>query len=150
MTPLRIAISPCPNDSFIFGAWVLGLTPSPQGLDCRFFWHDVQELNHGALTGEWDVIKVSAATALRLEDTCAILPCGGAFGLEHGPKLVTRKGFRRRIAQDRRARTRHHGGPRAARGPGWHVHPGAHDLPRHCRCRARGEVDAGCSSTKRP
>jgi 1,4-dihydroxy-6-naphthoate synthase len=93
MTPLRIAISPCPNDSFIFGAWVLGLTPPPQGRDCRFFWHDVQELNHGALTGEWDVIKVSAATALRLEDTCTILPCGGAFGLEHGPKLVTRKGF---------------------------------------------------------
>jgi hypothetical protein len=30
MTPLRIAISPCPNDSFIFGAWVLGLTPPPR------------------------------------------------------------------------------------------------------------------------
>jgi 1,4-dihydroxy-6-naphthoate synthase len=101
MTGLRIAISPCPNDSFIFGAWVLGLTPSPEERDCRFFWHDVQELNQGALDGEWDVIKVSAATALRLEDSCVILPCGGAFGLEHGPKLVTRKDFAgplRRIA----------------------------------------------------
>lgn len=101
MNTLRIAISPCPNDTFIFGAWVLGLTPSPEGRDCRFFWHDVQELNHGALTGDWDVIKVSAATALRLRDSCAILPCGGAFGLEHGPKLVTRRDFQgtpRRIA----------------------------------------------------
>jgi len=93
VTPLSIAISPCPNDSFIFGAWVLGLTPSPDGRDCRFFWHDVQELNQGAFAGTWDVIKVSAATALRLGDTHAILPCGGAFGLQHGPKLVTRKDF---------------------------------------------------------
>lgn len=94
MTPLTVAVSPCPNDSFIFGAWVLGLTPSPAGHDCRFFWHDVQELNQGAFAGTWDVIKVSAATALRLMDRFTILPCGGAFGLEHGPKLVTRKDFR--------------------------------------------------------
>ena len=93
MTPLSVAISPCPNDSFIFGAWVLGLTASPAGHDCRFFWHDVQELNQGALTGAWDVVKVSAATALRLGDAYTILPCGGAFGLEHGPKLVTRRDF---------------------------------------------------------
>jgi 1,4-dihydroxy-6-naphthoate synthase len=98
---LNVAISPCPNDSFIFGAWVLGQSATPAGHDCRFFWHDVQELNLGALAGTWDVIKVSAATALRLHDTYTILSCGGAFGLEHGPKLVTRQDFRgtpRRIA----------------------------------------------------
>ncbi len=93
MSTLTVAISPCPNDSFIFGAWVLGLTPAPTGHDCRFFWHDVQELNQGAFAGTWDVIKVSAATALRLQDTFTILPCGGAFSLEHGPKLVTRADF---------------------------------------------------------
>lgn len=101
MNPLSVAISPCPNDTFIFGAWVLGLSPAPAGRDSRFFWHDVQELNQGAFSGAWDVVKVSAATALRLRDTYAILPCGGAFGLEHGPKLVTRGDFRgepRRIA----------------------------------------------------
>lgn len=91
---LSVAISPCPNDSFIFGAWILGLSPSPAGHDCRFFWHDVQELNLGALADRWDVVKISAATALRLRDTHTILPCGGAFGLEHGPKLVTRHDFR--------------------------------------------------------
>lgn len=87
---LSVAISPCPNDSFIFGPWVLGLYP--HDLDTRFFWHDVQELNKGAFDGTWDVIKVSAATALRLSEY-TILDCGGAFGLEHGPKLVTRPGF---------------------------------------------------------
>lgn len=93
MNALTAAISPCPNDSFIFGAWILGLVPEPLGTPARFFWHDVQELNLGALNGTWDVIKVSAATALRLQDSHVILPCGGAFGLEHGPKLVTRADF---------------------------------------------------------
>lgn len=92
MTSLTVAISPCPNDSFIFAGWALGLTPLT-GHDCRFFWHDVQELNLGAFSGRWDVVKVSAATALRLQDTYDILACGGAFGLEHGPKLVTRRNF---------------------------------------------------------
>lgn len=90
MSALSVAVSPCPNDTFIFGAWVLGLAPCPEGKDSRFLWHDVQELNHGALADAWDVTKVSAATALRLGETHAILSCGGAFGLEHGPKLVTR------------------------------------------------------------
>jgi 1,4-dihydroxy-6-naphthoate synthase len=95
MNALTIAVSPCPNDSFIFGAWALGHVPSPAGRSCRFFWHDVQELNQGASADTWDLTKVSAAVALRLEDTHTILSCGGAFGLEHGPKLVVRKGWKK-------------------------------------------------------
>lgn len=95
MKALTVAVSPCPNDSFIFGAWALGHIPPTGGRDCRFFWHDVQELNRRALVDTWDLTKVSAATALRLGDSHAILSCGGAFGLEHGPKLVVRKGWRK-------------------------------------------------------
>jgi 1,4-dihydroxy-6-naphthoate synthase len=83
---MRIAISPCPNDTWIFGAWVLGLVPGPEG---RFVWHDVQQLNEMAQRGDFDIIKVSAAQAVRLPNV-HILPAGGAFGQEHGPKLVTR------------------------------------------------------------
>ncbi|GAB1409062.1 1,4-dihydroxy-6-naphthoate synthase [Desulfovibrionales bacterium] len=93
MTALSVAISPCPNDTFIFGSWILGHVPGPQNQDSRFFWHDVQELNQGALHGAWDIVKVSAATAVRLTDKYCILSCGGAFGLEHGPKLVIRADF---------------------------------------------------------
>lgn len=92
MNALTVAISPCPNDTFIFGSWILGHVPGPHNQDARFFWHDVQELNQGALSGAWDIVKVSAATALRLTEY-SILSCGGAFGLEHGPKLVTRSDF---------------------------------------------------------
>lgn len=83
---MNIAISPCPNDTWIFGAWIQGNVPGPAA---RFFWHDVQELNERASQRAYDVIKVSAAAALDLPKH-AILACGGAFGLEHGPKLVTR------------------------------------------------------------
>lgn len=93
MTALSVAISPCPNDTFIFAAWILGAVSAPHGMDSRFLWHDVQELNHGAFSGRWDITKVSAATALRLTNSHILLPTGGAFGLEHGPKLVTRNNF---------------------------------------------------------
>lgn len=92
MNSLSVAISPCPNDSFIFGSWILGHTPL-SAYDCRFFWHDVQELNTKALAQTWSVTKVSAATAIRLQASHQILSCGGAFGLEHGPKLVVRQGY---------------------------------------------------------
>ncbi|WP_457570956.1 MqnA/MqnD/SBP family protein, partial [Desulfovulcanus sp.] len=85
---LTIAISPCPNDSYIFGAWVLGLAGDIEGHRSRFFWHDVEALNEEAENQRFDVVKVSAVQALKLEADYHILRCGGAFGLEHGPKLV--------------------------------------------------------------
>ena len=90
---LRVAISPCPNDTFIFGAWVLGLIPDLPGTCSRFFWKDVENLNTDAGAGVFDVVKVSAATALNLTDRYVILRSGGAFGLTDGPKLVIRSGF---------------------------------------------------------
>jgi len=85
------AISPCPNDSYIFGAWVLGMAGDVNPLRTRFVWEDVQTLNQEAGSGTWDLIKVSAVQALRLEHDWSILSCGGAFGLGHGPKLVVSK-----------------------------------------------------------
>ncbi|BBD09683.1 1,4-dihydroxy-6-naphthoate synthase [Desulfovibrio ferrophilus] len=88
--PLTVAISPCPNDTFIFGAWILGLTPDRTGRPARFAWADVEELNRAAERQRFDVIKMSAATALELEEHYEILPTGSAFGAGVGPKLVVR------------------------------------------------------------
>ncbi|GAU08308.1 MqnA/MqnD/SBP family protein [Desulfoplanes formicivorans] len=93
--PLTIALSPCPNDTFIFGSWVLGRIPDIPGHCSRFFWQDIQNLNEAAQQNRFDIIKVSAVQALKLQDSYTILACGGAFGLEHGPKLVTRPGISR-------------------------------------------------------
>lgn len=88
---LTVAISPCPNDTYIFGSWILGHGELISGIRASFVWADVEELNEAAAQGRFDIVKVSAAQALRLREDYAILSCGGAFGLEHGPKLVSRK-----------------------------------------------------------
>ncbi|TVR00669.1 MAG: hypothetical protein EA399_02985 [Desulfovibrionales bacterium] len=87
--PLTVAISPCPNDTFIFGAWVLGQCTSFLKRPASFIWEDVQVLNEAAARGDYDVIKVSAAQALDVLDDYVLLPSGGAFSTTHGPKLVT-------------------------------------------------------------
>jgi 1,4-dihydroxy-6-naphthoate synthase len=92
MDTLSVAISPCPNDIVIFGAWILGRV----GLaDARadFAFEDVETLNEAALAGRFDVVKISAAMAAPLAATYTVLPSGAAFGFGAGPKLVVREGF---------------------------------------------------------
>jgi len=96
MQRLTVAISPCPNDTWIFGAWILGLVRH-EAPDAGFSFIDVETANRAALRGEFDVVKVSSATALDLGKTYRILPCGGAFGLAAGPKLVVRADLDRPI-----------------------------------------------------
>ncbi len=91
---LQAAVSPCPNDSYIFGPWILGMIGDIPGHRTRFIWEDVQTLNEQAASGAGDIIKVSAAQALKLESDWSILSSGGAFGLGHGPKLVVLKGVK--------------------------------------------------------
>ncbi|MCA1742449.1 MAG: ABC transporter substrate-binding protein, partial [Desulfovibrionales bacterium] len=55
---LLAAISPCPNDTYIFGAWVLGMVGDLPGIRTRFVWEDVQTLNEMAESGGADIIKV--------------------------------------------------------------------------------------------
>ncbi len=93
---INVAISPCPNDSFIFSAWVMGLIPDLENSRTRFFWQDIDVLNRWAAQGKCRVTKVSASQALEMEEACEILSAGGAFGLEHGPKLVSRRGLGKR------------------------------------------------------
>jgi 1,4-dihydroxy-6-naphthoate synthase len=91
VSELKLAISPCPNDIFIFGAWILGLLPG-EGLRSSFVFSDVEELNRAAEQCRFDVVKLSAVQALRLKEHWRILPSGGAFGLGHGPKLIALPG----------------------------------------------------------
>lgn len=96
MDMLTVAVSPCPNDTFIFGAWALGALPGAP--EARFFWHDVEELNAAAGRGEYAVVKVSAARALDLPGYVA-LDAGAAFGQGAGPKLVALPGAPQRPAR---------------------------------------------------
>lgn len=87
---LTLGISPCPNDTFIFEAWVTGelqggaWEPPPH---TTFL--DVQNLNEAAARAEFDVIKVSCGALPALKNEYVVLPTGGAMGYGCGPLLLS-------------------------------------------------------------
>jgi 1,4-dihydroxy-6-naphthoate synthase len=85
--PLRMAYSPCPNDTFTFHAWAHGLLPGAPPLDVAFA--DIDITNGMAERGEFDVLKVSYAVLPWVLDHYALLPCGGALGRGCGPLVLT-------------------------------------------------------------
>ncbi|RRJ65527.1 1,4-dihydroxy-6-naphthoate synthase [Paenibacillus oralis] len=85
---MKIAFSPCPNDTFVFHAWVHGLIPGAPELDVTYA--DIDITNGLATSGQGpDVLKVSYAALPWLLDEYALLPCGGALGRGCGPLVLT-------------------------------------------------------------
>jgi 1,4-dihydroxy-6-naphthoate synthase len=90
MKSFSIGISPCPNDTYIFGALVNGwLENSPVISECIY--EDVEFLNNAALTSEFDVIKISYFAYARISENYQLLTAGGALGKNCGPLLVSKK-----------------------------------------------------------
>lgn len=85
---LRIAYSPCPNDTFVFDAWAHGRVPDSPAIDVTFA--DIDITNGMAERGEHDILKVSYAVLPWVLDEYALLPCGGALGRGCGPLVLTR------------------------------------------------------------
>ncbi|MEV6998620.1 1,4-dihydroxy-6-naphthoate synthase [Streptomyces sp. NPDC093982] len=86
---LRIAYSPCPNDTFVFDALAHDRVPGAPALDVTFA--DIDITNGMAERGEFDVLKVSYAVLPYVLDEYALLPCGGALGRGCGPLVLTRE-----------------------------------------------------------
>ena len=85
---MKIAFSPCPNDTFVFHALVHGLVPGAPEFDVTFA--DVDVTNTAALDGRFDLVKVSYAALPWLLDQYELLPCGGALGRGCGPLLLAK------------------------------------------------------------
>lgn len=83
----RLAVSTCPNDTYIFGALIKGLIDCPHGFGV--FMDDVQVLNNLALKNEADIIKVSYGVVPRVLNKYRVLKCGGALGFGCGPLVVS-------------------------------------------------------------
>ncbi|MBB1255086.1 1,4-dihydroxy-6-naphthoate synthase [Streptomyces alkaliterrae] len=89
---MRIAYSPCPNDTFVFHAWAHGLVPGAPPLAVTLA--DIDVTNGLAEQGErcpFDVLKVSYAVLPWVLEDFALLPCGGALGRGCGPLVLTRE-----------------------------------------------------------
>lgn len=72
---MKIAYSPCPNDTFVFHAWAHGLIPGAPELDVTYA--DIDITNHLAASGNGlDVLKISFAALPWVLSEYALLPCG--------------------------------------------------------------------------
>ena len=87
---MKIAFSPCPNDTFVFHAWVHGLIPGAPVLDVMHV--DIDITNHLATSNsDFDVLKISYAVLPWVLSEYALLPCGGALGYSCGPLVLTKE-----------------------------------------------------------
>ncbi|TCP56006.1 1,4-dihydroxy-6-naphthoate synthase [Tumebacillus sp. BK434] len=85
---MKIAYSPCPNDTFVFHAWAHGLIEGAPELDVMYA--DIDITNGLAASGEGpEVLKISYAALPWVLQDYALLPCGGALGRGCGPLVLT-------------------------------------------------------------
>ncbi|RXT08015.1 1,4-dihydroxy-6-naphthoate synthase [Ammoniphilus sp. CFH 90114] len=85
---MRIAYSPCPNDTFVFHAWAHGLIPGAPKLDVTYA--DIDITNRLATeAGAPNILKISYAALPWVLTDYALLPCGGALGRGCGPLVLT-------------------------------------------------------------
>jgi 1,4-dihydroxy-6-naphthoate synthase len=88
---LPVAFSPCPNDTYIFHAWVSELVG--KSLPISPVVADVQQLNEWAHKGIYPVSKVSINCVGHVLNDYILLPVGCALGHSNGPKLIANKMF---------------------------------------------------------
>ncbi|MBR4995691.1 MAG: 1,4-dihydroxy-6-naphthoate synthase [Alistipes sp.] len=88
---LRLAISPCPNDTFMFDAIVNGRIDC-EGLRFEVEYHDIEDLNRGVVALGPDISKISCAVLPQIVGGYRLLDSGAALGRGNGPLLVRRKG----------------------------------------------------------
>lgn len=86
---LRIGLSPCPNDTFLFHALLHGAVETP-GVEWEPVIEDVEALNERLLAGDLDVTKASFAAFARAHDRYACSRTGAALGRGNGPLVVAR------------------------------------------------------------
>ncbi|MCL7748879.1 1,4-dihydroxy-6-naphthoate synthase [Halalkalibacter alkaliphilus] len=87
---MKIAFSPCPNDTFVFHAWVHGLIPGAPKLDVTYA--DIDITNNWVAEGKGpEVQKISYAALPWVLSEYALIPCGGALGRGCGPLVLTKE-----------------------------------------------------------
>ncbi len=88
MKKLSIAISPCPNDTFIFYALIKRKILNTE-IEFDFHYFDIEELNLATINQNHDICKVSYALIPQISANYNLLTSGGALGRGCGPLLIT-------------------------------------------------------------
>lgn len=88
---LRLGLSTCPNDTFLFAALLAGHL-RPRGFELELVLGDIEELNERMLRGELDASKTSIPAMLAMAERVWVLPVGTAVGFGVGPLLLAASG----------------------------------------------------------
>lgn len=86
---IRLAISPCPNDTYAFFALLTGKVAYEEEIQAVF--EDIEALNHRCIMGDFDICKISFATYVREKQRLRLLENGSALGFGCGPLIVAKK-----------------------------------------------------------
>ena len=87
---LTLAISPCPNDTFIFDA-LLHNKIDTEGITFKLVFADVEQLNEAAFQQQYDITKLSYAAFPYVSENYVLLYSGSALGNNCGPLLIGQK-----------------------------------------------------------
>lgn len=90
MKTISLAISPCPNDTFIFDA-IIHQKIDTRGLNIELHFADVEELNQSALKAKYDVTKLSYHAYAYVNNDYVLLSSGSALGNNCGPILIAKE-----------------------------------------------------------
>jgi 1,4-dihydroxy-6-naphthoate synthase len=90
MKTLRLGFSPCPNDTFIFGALATGRLNVPN-LTLEVTLEDVETLNNFARQGLLELTKISVHAFGWVAEQYGLLNAGAALGRGCGPLVVARE-----------------------------------------------------------
>lgn len=87
----RLALSPCPNDTYLFHAWITGIVGKE--LPAQAVFADIEQLNAWALKGAFPLIKLSFSCFKKVVQNYQLLPIGAALGFYCGPKIIAKHSF---------------------------------------------------------
>jgi 1,4-dihydroxy-6-naphthoate synthase len=90
MKKLKLAISTCPNDTFIFYA-LINKKLAEVPYEFEIYFSDIDELNNLAFKKEFDIIKISFNAFGFLLKDYNLLDSGSALGKSCGPILISKK-----------------------------------------------------------
>lgn len=88
---LKLNISPCPNDTFMFDA-IINRRIDLDGFEFDVEYLDIEQLNQAALGRRADITKCSTAILPYIAEHYSLLDSGSALGRGNGPLLVRRAG----------------------------------------------------------